>query len=405
MASVLDNINRNELSAEHAEVIRATLPLVGKNIESITKLFYKAMFEKHPELLANKFNRSNQNQGAQQRALAASIATFAALLVDHSAPVPKKFFGRIGHKHAALGVTEEEYQIVHDNLFYAIVQVLGADVVTPDVAAAWDSVYWILARTLINLEKGLYASVGAEGGKVFREVNVIDRKDVADVAIITVEGDASATLPRHLPGQYVSVRAKLPDGAGQLRQYSLLDSGDSAGRYTFAVKRVHRGPGTEGEVSNWVGDNVKPGNKLEISLPFGELVLDVNDASPVVLVSAGIGETPMIGILSSLVATKSQRTVLCLHADANNETDALKSDRDALLAQLPNAKVEVYYTEGENSQRLDISQVELPDNAVYYICGGDKFLGSVRQGLDARGVPPQRVNYELFSPNDWLIDY
>lgn len=406
--TTLQKIDRSQLSPAHAEVIRATLPLVGQNIEAITKLFYKSMFEKHPELLANKFNRGNQQQGAQQRALASSIAMFAGLIVDPNAPVPEKFLGRIGHKHAALGVTEEEYQIVHDNLFPAIVQVLGADIATADVAAAWDSVYWMLAHTLIDYEKKLYASVGTEAGKVFLPVTAVDRKDIGDVAVITVEGDASAPLPPHLPGQYVSVRANLPDGAHQLRQYSLLDAGNAGGRYVFATKRVDANDSQPaGEVSNWIWNSLKVGDKVEVSYAFGELVLDAKSTSPVVLISGGIGATPMIGMLSSLGASKSQRNVLYLHAAASKEADTFAAERTSLLEQLPNGSAEVWYMSGDGagSGRLDLSQVKLPEGAEYYLCGGNAFLQSMRKSLEELKVPSDSVHFELFSPNDWLIDY
>ena len=124
-----------QLSEKHANVIRATLPLVGQHINEITSLFYKTMFQNHPELIKDLFNRGNQKQGAQQKALAASVAVFASKLVNENEELPAQLFSRIGHKHAALGITADQYQIVHDNLFYAIVQVLGADTVTAEVAS------------------------------------------------------------------------------------------------------------------------------------------------------------------------------------------------------------------------------------------------------------------------------
>ena len=145
-----------QLSESHANVIRATLPLVGEHINEITSLFYKTMFQNHPELIKDLFNRGNQKQGAQQKALAASVAVFASKLVSENEGLPAHLFSRIGHKHAALGITADQYQIVHDNLFYAIVQVLGADTVTAEVAEAWDRVYWLMADMLIKFEKGLY---------------------------------------------------------------------------------------------------------------------------------------------------------------------------------------------------------------------------------------------------------
>ena len=106
----------NYLSEEHAEIIKATLPPVGENIETITKTFYNKMFTAHPELIANTFNRGNQKQGAQQKALAASVATFATQLVDPNAPDPVMMLDRIAHKHVSLGIRKDQYQIVHDNL-------------------------------------------------------------------------------------------------------------------------------------------------------------------------------------------------------------------------------------------------------------------------------------------------
>ena len=140
------------LDPAHADVIRATLPLVGANIDTITTNFYARMFEARPELLRNLFNRGNQAQGAQQRALAASIATYAAHLVDPDLPHPEQLLSRIGHKHASLGITADQYSIVHEHLFAAIVEVLGAETVTADVAEAWDRVYcrWLTHSSTSN---------------------------------------------------------------------------------------------------------------------------------------------------------------------------------------------------------------------------------------------------------------
>lgn len=159
-----------ELSPEHVEIVRETLPVIGAHIDEITPVFYQNLFAAHPDLQRDTFNRGNQKLGAQQRALAASIATFATLLVDGQSPVD--MLARIGHKHASLGITPDQYQAVHDNLFAAIVEVLG-EAITPEIAAAWDDVYWIMAAVLTDYEKALYAEAEVEPGDVFR-----DRKSV-----------------------------------------------------------------------------------------------------------------------------------------------------------------------------------------------------------------------------------
>lgn len=405
----LKPIDRTRLSAEHAEVIRATLPLVGSKINEITPLFYQKMFTAHPELIADVFNRGNQQQGAQQRALAASIATFATMLVDDTAPAPEDLLQRIGHKHASLGITADQYQIVHDNLFAAIVEVLGAETVTAEVAAAWDAVYWIMADVLIEFERDLYRSAGVADGDVFRTVTVTERTDLpGDVMLVSVTaGEGADPLPAHLPGQYISVGARLPDGARQLRQYSLVDDA-SPGQLTFAVKRIGAtDEAPAGEVSNFLADHVAVGDTLEVTLPFGDLVLS-DAANPVVLVSAGIGATPMIGMLEYLVANSSQRRVISLHGDLHPSVDALAAQRTQLAGALANGQALTWYEtdpgEGARLGFISLDEVELPADADVYVCGSNGFLQHMRTQLAARGFADEQVHFELFAPNDWLLD-
>ena len=135
------------LSAKSVEVIRATLPAVGAAIGDITPIFYQSMFAAHPELERDLFNRGNQAEGDQARALAGAIAAYATILVTESGRQPDEILARIAHKHASLGILPEQYPIVHEHLFAAIVEVLG-EAVTPEVAAAWDEVYWSMANAL-----------------------------------------------------------------------------------------------------------------------------------------------------------------------------------------------------------------------------------------------------------------
>ncbi|MVU83107.1 hemin transporter [Nocardia sp. ET3-3] len=394
-----------ELEPEHAEVIRATLPLVAAHIDQITPLFYDKMFTAHPDLLRDRFNRGNQKQGGQPKALAASIAVFASHLVDPDLPHPRELLARIGHKHVSLAVTEPEYQIVHEHLFAAIVEVLGADVVSPQIAAAWDRVYWLMAKTLIDFERELYDAAGVEPGDVFRETRVVERiDDPSGVATFVVESaDPTRPLPEFVPGQYVSVGAKLPDGARQLRQYSLVNrTGD--GRLAFTVREVAATADIPaGEVSTWLHETVHTGDSLEITLPFGDLTIDTDATTPVVLISAGIGVTPMVGILEYLAAETPSRPTVILHADRSAATHPLRETTEKLETTLQDVYSRTWY-EDDGDGLLDVAAVALPPDADYYLCGGTGFLQHVRAQLTQAGIPSDRVHFELFAPNDWLLD-
>ena len=391
---------RGRLTPGNAEIIKQTLPLVGANITKITPIFYEKMFAAHPELIADTFNRGNQKSGEQQKALAASIATFAAMLVDDNAPDPVDMLSRIGHKHVSLGIVEDQYPIVHDNLFAAIVEVLGEDVVTPEVAAAWDEVYWLMAKVLIDYERELYRSAGVADGEVFTTAEIISRKQLpAEAMEFTIRPDEmTEKFMDALPGQYTSIGVRLPDGARQLRQYSLVDVDKETGCIRIAVQR-------DGEVSSFLMDSLSDGDRVDATLPAGDLVLDDSN-TPVVLVSQGIGSTPMVGMLSALAAAKSERTVVVLHADSSAQDHAQRDLQESLSAQI-GATYNLFYR--ESGQRMNLGELMnegvLPTGAHLYLCGGTSFLQDIREQIadGEQALAPEKVAFELFSPNDWLI--
>lgn len=396
-------VERAELSPEQAEVIKATLPLVGAHIDEITTEFYKRMFSAHPELIRNLFNRGNQAQGAQQKALAASVATFATHLVDPELPHPAELMTRIAHKHTSLGVVAEQYPIVYENLFAAIVAVLGADVVTEEVATAWDRVFWVMAESLIDEENELYREAGVDNGDVFRRLRVAGRaEDPSGAVLITVNGGGV----RALPGQYVSVGVTLPDGARQLRQYSLVSiDGDEL---TFAVKPVEATGGCPaGEVSNWIRANLHVGDLIEVTVPFGDLPTPRVDGTPIILISAGIGITPMISLLQYLGQQAPETPVQVLHADRSPATHPLRDRQRELVDALPNAGLELWYEQdGADAHEglMSLRGIPVPAEAEVYLCGPDAFIRGLRDQVTAAGVPAERLHCELFSPNDWLLN-
>jgi nitric oxide dioxygenase len=399
------------LSDQAGLVVAATLPVVAENIDEIAERFYRHMFREHPELLDGLFNRGNQAEGTQQRALAGSVAMFAEALVNHPDRLPYHLLSRVAHKHASLGVRPDQYQVVYDNLMWAIVDVLG-DAVTPDVAAAWSEVYWLMAFALTNTERGLYSARGVRPEIVWRDWQVAEKiPETEDVVTFKVKRIDDRPARTSLPGQYVSVRVRMPDGVRQPRQYSLTRADDGEHRQ-FAVKRVHGGGTPDGEVSNLLHDSVEVGDLLTLSLPFGDVVLD-DSGRPLVFCSAGIGITPMAGMLSHLVAAASHFQVRVLHADVDEESFALRRQVLADVRTLPDATIHVWYeqgaegslpVDGRNAGTMDLAQVDLPTGAAYYLCGPLPFMQATRGALLARGVAPDDIQYEVFGPDLWRAD-
>ncbi|MGV9707527.1 globin domain-containing protein [Streptomyces sp. NPDC003483] len=391
------------LSEQSTATVRATLPAVGAAIGEIADRFYEGLFAAHPELLRDLFNRGNQASGTQRRALAGSIAAFAAHLVERPDERPDVMLSRIAHKHASLGIAPEQYAIVHDHLFAAIAEVLG-DAVTPEVAAAWDEVYWLMANALIALEKRLRAR-HPDDARGWRTWRVVGRdEETADVATFRMRPADGGPLPDFRAGQYVSVRVTLADGARQIRQYSLVGAPGAPDR-RIGVKRVREAGSPDGEVSNHLHAHVAAGDTLEVSAPYGDLVLDGTDA-PVLLASAGIGVTPMIAMLEQLALSGHRAPVTIVHADRSPADHALRTDHEAYAGKLSDAAAHFWYerdAEGAGLPgRADLAAIPVAPGTRAYLCGPLPFMRAVRAQLLGKGVAAADIHYEVFGPDLWL---
>jgi nitric oxide dioxygenase len=390
------------LSPASLSIVCQTLPVVGAAIPEITALFYDKLFADHPRLLSDLFNRGNQATGAQQQALAGSIARFASVVVNNPGQDPRALLGRVAHKHASLGVTAEQYEVVHAYLFAAIADVLGS-AVTAEVAAAWDELYWLMAHTLIDLEVDLYRASGHEPGQSWRGWQVLSRhEETSDVVSFLLRPADGGEPPAFQPGQYVSVAVALPDGARQIRQYSLSNSPQRDAR-RITVKQLRQGSGPDGEVSTWLHAHVNAGDVLTLSAPYGNVVVDSGD-SPLLLVSAGIGCTPVLGILDDLVTNRATRPVFVVHADRSVADHPLRWELQCSVNQLLNASAYVWYEQphpGWPSERtgfVDLSEIEVPPDLQAYVCGPVPFIDSIRRQLLDKGIAAASIRHELFGP-------
>ena len=390
------------LSDTARPIIEATLPIIGARIAHITPKFYQRMFAARPELLDGTFSRANQRNGTQQQALAGSIAAFATHLVEHPGTLPEAVLSRIAHKHTSLGIREDQYPIVHEHLFAAIADDLG-DAATPEVVAAWNEVYWLMADALIKIEKGHYAKQAND--KPWSPWRVFAKEAAGEGAVTfrLVPADDTPVTPGE-PGQYVSVRVRLDDGLRQARQYTL--SGDAAST-TARVLTTKLDEG--GEVSPFLHRGVEVGDIVEVSNPYGDIVLDDTDA-PIVLATAGIGCTPSASFLEHLAATGSEREVVVLHAEQRQPNWALEGQMRAAIDKLPNASLRLWLEDVASTPAgvatseglMDLDEIELPADAKVFLCGPLPFMRSVRSQAIAAGVAATDIHYEVFGPDLWL---
>jgi len=392
------------LSARSRAVVEATAGVVAAHAEEITARFYPRMFGEHPELL-RVFNLANQATGEQPRALASSVVAYAVALIDPAAPSFDHVIRRIAYKHVSLGIRPEQYTIVGHHLLAAVGEVLG-DAVTPEIAAAWDEVYWLFATQCVALEARLYAAAGVDPAEPTRPYRVVRRtEETADVISLVLEPDDGYPLPEIVPGQYVSVFVDLPGGARQPRQYT-VSSTAFGNRLQLTVRRVRGTDGApDGMVSTFLHDHVRVGDRLELSAPAGDFVVETSD-SPLLLASAGAGITTVLPIIEHIARTQPRRRVIVAHADRAPADHALRETVLHVGRQLDDFTAHVWYeTPGDDPRArtglMDLNDVALPEDVQVFTCGPLPFMRHVRTSLLERGVPASAIRYEVFGPDLW----
>ena len=396
------------LSEAARPYIDASVPVLKELGVAITTHFYTSMFAAHPEL-KNIFNMGNQASGLQQQSLAAAVFAYAANYRNPDALTP--VVERIVHKHASLGITAAHYPIVGKHLLDAIQAVLG-DAATPDLLAAWGEAYGVLANVLIEAERKLYATAGVTPGElqtlVVKEVR--DESDnVKSFYLQTRDGKSPGAFQ---PGQYISVAGTV-DGLRQLRQYSLSDSPEQPW-WRISVKRENE-QDPVGQISNWLHDDIKAGDTLQTSVAFGDFKPQIDGEAPIVLMSAGVGITPMISVLNTLALRNPGRRVLFAHAARHGGHHPLRSDvRNARTRLKALTEVQFYETPKADDQAgvdyqhrgrmaLDKLALDQVPDANIYLCGPSGFMQQQWKSLVGAGVAPSRIHREVFGPD--LLDH
>jgi nitric oxide dioxygenase len=392
------------LTPDQISRVKATAPVFAQHGATITKHFYRRMFANRPEL-KNLFNQTHQTSGSQADVLAHAVYAYAAN-IDNLGALGSAV-GRISHKHASLNIRPEHYPIVGENLLASVVEVLG-DAVDEATLEAWRAAYAQLAQIMIGAEAKLYDGAAWSGYRPFIvSRKVVESDEITSFYLTPADGAAVAGFE---PGQFVTVKRYVGElGVDQPRQYSMSDA--PHGKWLrISVKREG---GTEavpaGRLSTLLHDGVEEGTVVEVTAPMGDFRLDRAKSTPVVLVSGGVGITPMISMLSALTAESTTRRVAFVHACRNGKVHAFKEWLAETVATHANVSRAVFYEEVGTADRqgvdydfegrIDFSRIAmqavLPD-ADYYLCGPIAFMQVQRDALVALGVEPARIHSEVF---------
>ena len=397
-----------ELSPQTIETVKATVPALEAHGLAITRAMYDRLFQNDD--IKSLFNQSHHGEtGSQPKALAGAILAYAHNIDNLG--VLGAAVERIAQKHVGLQILPEHYPYVADALLQAIRDVLG-EAATDEVIEAWGEAYWFLADILIARERTIYGEIEAAPGgwSGWREFRVEEK--TPESAVITsfvlrpVDG---GPVVEHKPGQYLTFWIEIPGQPPQKRNYS-ISAAPNGETYRISVKRE-----PQGVVSGWLHDHAGPGTVLKVAPPAGEFHLPDHLDRPVVLLSGGVGLTPMVSMLESLAARRQQATAHFVHAALDGRVHAM-NDRVRRLAEQCGLNVTVFYEqprpEDQRGQGYDeegrISTDWLVANtpvhdADYFICGPKEFLRAFVNGLAQSGVAQDRIHYEYFGPADDML--
>ncbi|MGX9524486.1 FAD-binding oxidoreductase [Alcaligenes nematophilus] len=256
------------------------------------------------------------------------------------------------------------------------------------------------------------ASTEATANRRFRDYRVLEKQRESDVITSFVLQPVDGVMPPYQPGQYLVFRLEI-DGQIVLRNYSVSGDPDCTDRLRISVKHEKAPAGSsvaDGLASSYLHQQVQPGDVLSAAGPMGEFVLDESSQRPVVLLSGGVGQTPLLAMLHRLLK-RSQRKVYVIHACDNSVVHAFADEMRELVAQHEGVQLYFCYRNPtEHDEQVGLHHVAglitreqlqrwLPlDDYEFYLCGPSAFMQSNYGVLRSLGVARERIHYEFFGP-------
>lgn len=266
------------------------------------------------------------------------------------------------------------------------------------------------AWRMINVEidavierPGAVALRWAKQNHLSRRFKVTRRvKEAEDITSFYLAPVDDKPLEPFKAGQHLPIEVQIPGQRGtSKRSYSLSGAPDLKDGYRLSIKREGRGL-----VSQFFHDEVREGSVVEASAPAGDFIIPCSKC-PLVLVSAGVGVTPMVSMLYATLAERNKRPVWFVHGARNGDEHALRDEVDILIEQHPNAQQRTFYSRPDDADTFDvagrISAKALLDlgpgpDAHYMLCGPARFLSEVKSDLEACGVSAGNIHFETFGP-------
>lgn len=390
----------SQLTAESIATVKATIPFLSENAASLTCHFYRRMFSARPEV-KEFFNPAHQASGAQQGALAGAICAFA-----ENIETPEQLADAvelIANKHVSLGVKAEHYPIVGEHLLASIDELLNP--APPEILEAWGAAYGFLADVLIQREQALYDDLAWQGFKLFTVSRIKVESDL--VKSFYLSPPEGVEVPKFKPGQYVTVRVPGSETETTMRNYSLSYFGcESCLRISVKSEKAGHADEPNGHVSNFLHDSIEPGSQIELAAPCGEFNLDLPQGSsaPVLLLSGGIGITPLLAMAHSLAGGSTP--VKFVHGAIDSKHHAFKAEVTELASRNSNIEKHFRYSAALPGDEPDsvglfdqdfLANIISPETEVYF-CGPKVMMAHVLRALKTIGHDPAKIHYEFFGP-------
>ena len=397
------------LSEATIALVKATIPALIEHGPAITQTMYARLFE--DAAVRSLFNHANQGEGgAQVHALSAAILAYAQNIDNLGAVLP--VVERIAQKHIGYHILPAHYPFVATALLGAIREVLGA-AATDEILTAWGEAYWFLADILMGRETALRTEISSSVGGWTGWRRFVVAKRIRESSLITSfilkPADGGAVLP-HRAGQYLTLRYD-PQGMAFKRNYS-ISSGPRDDHYRISVKREVDGQGG----SRFLHDQVQVGEEVEITPPAGDFFLENAPQRPVILLSGGVGLTPMISMVEEIAKRHPALKAHYIHGTTSSATHAMDRHVRSLASAHGNIQVHTFYShpgagdaagtthDEDGFVSIDWLRANVPlESADVYLCGPKPFLRIFVSELMRAGVPASRLHYEFFGPADELL--